>query len=110
MGAVESGLLELDATSVAALHQAGEVVLVDVRESHEWCAEHVPGAVRLPMSRFDAAAWPFTGRKVVLMCRAGMRSAMVGRRLLAEGHRAVVNFAGGMEAWKSAGLPIEEGD
>jgi rhodanese-related sulfurtransferase len=49
------GLVEIDATTLNAWLEAGEAVLVDVREPAEHAGEHIAGAQLLPLSRFDAA-------------------------------------------------------
>ena len=111
MGVVESGLIELEAETVAALLAAGEAVVVDVREIHEWSAERIAGAVWQPLSEFDAESWPsFPGRKTVIACKGGIRSALLAERLMAAGHPWAIHLKGGLEAWKDAGLPLEEGE
>ena len=86
----------------------GTCVLLDVREPDEFAREHVSGAVLMPLSRFDPRQIkPAQGQRVVLMCRSGRRSGDALRRChdLAT-HCEVVSMAGGIDAWKSAGLPV----
>jgi rhodanese-related sulfurtransferase len=45
-------------------------------------------------------------RPIVAVCRSGSRSAAVAQALLHAGYE-VENLAGGMEAWQSAGLPLD---
>lgn len=88
--------------------QAGDAVLVDVRERVEWNAGHAPQAVHLPLSRLMAyAELPKAagGRPVVAVCRSGHRSRQAARLLAARGHD-VVDVKGGMTAWERAGLPV----
>jgi hypothetical protein len=47
------------------------------------------------------------GKKVVLHCQAGVASAKAGEKLLAGGWAEVTHLAGGLNAWKQAGLLIE---
>lgn len=85
------------------------VLLLDVREPHEWAAGHAPGAVHLPMGAITLEAVP-TDRPVVCVCRSGNRSHHASRALAEHGVQAV-NMLGGMQAWASAGLPMEaDGD
>lgn len=87
---------------------AGEIVLVDVREPSEYEVEHIAGALLLPLSSFEADLFPtLPGKKLVLHCAIGKRSAAAGRMLLNEGHASVIHMTGGMDAWKAAGLPTE---
>lgn len=87
---------------------AGEALLLDVREDHEWTAGHAAEGVSLPLSRLDPAAVPGE-LPVVAVCRVGARSAMAAQALAARG-RPVVNMSGGMLAWAAAGLPVVRGD
>jgi len=109
MGETQQGLIELEATEVAALLEAGAITLVDVREPEEWEAERIPGAVLHPMSDFEPEAWPFAASdKVVIMCLGGVRSAAVAKRLLKAGLDRAVHLKGGLTAWKNSGLPVAE--
>jgi rhodanese-related sulfurtransferase len=88
----------------------GEALLVDVREPHEYEAEHVEGASLVPLGTVQLAALPeHGGRKIVVMCKMGMRGNTACRRLGEElsARETVYNLAGGIEAWKRAGLPVE---
>ena len=92
--------------------EAGEVVLVDVREPREYEAEHIAGALLLPLSSLDPEYFPvLPGRRVVLHCAIGKRSLAAAKMLRAAGHE-VAHMGGGMDAWKDAGLetelPVEE--
>src|SRR5215213_11493889 len=61
-----------------------ETVIVDVRESDEWDAGHIPGAVHVPRgyleSRIEGAV-PDRDRRVVLYCASGQRSALAAHTL-----------------------------
>ncbi len=98
---------------VARWLEAGAVLLVDVREPREYEAEHIAGALLLPLSSLDADYFPvLPGRRVVLHCAIGKRSLAAAKMLRAAGHRQVMHMAGGLDAWKDAGLetelPVEE--
>ena len=87
----------------------GSILLVDVRESNEWDAGHIPGATLNPLSVFDPSALPEgEGKRVVLHCRSGKRSvAALG--LAQENGRSDVraHFEGGMLEWAAAGERID---
>lgn len=88
--------------------EAGEIVLVDVREPSEYEVEHIAGAMLLPLSSFDPDLFPnLPGQKIVLHCAVGKRSEAAGKMLLNEGHAEIIHMTGGMDAWKAAGLPTE---
>jgi rhodanese-related sulfurtransferase len=99
-----------DITPAEALAAAerGEVLLLDVREQHEWDAGHAAGALHLPLGRLHPDAVP-QDRPVVTVCHLGGRSSMAAQALAGVGYD-VRNLAGGMEAWAQAGLPVVRDD
>lgn len=101
----------VDPAEVRRWYEAGEVVLVDVREANEFAAEHIPGAHHLPLSAFDPGRVPATaGRRLVIHCRSGQRCGMAAARLAASGYQGeILRMQGGLMGWKSAGGPTRPG-
>lgn len=98
---------ELHATEVHALLEAGEIILIDVREPAEYAAERIHGALLFPLSTFDPRALPADPRRrVVLHCGSGKRSLAAAHRCLETSSKDMAHMAGGMLAWKAAGHPI----
>ena len=95
--------IELEPAEVSARMARGEIVLVDVREPNETAAECIPGALAMPLSRFDPAALP--KGDVVLTCLGGKRSAAALARCQQAGVAVNTHMRGGLTAWKAAGLP-----
>jgi rhodanese-related sulfurtransferase len=84
------------------------MILVDVREPNETALERYPGAVIVPLSNFDVAQIPDPqGREVVFACRSGRRSVTASQAAQAQGLPYDAHLAGGIIAWKAAGLPTE---
>lgn len=82
------------------------VLLLDVREPHEWIAGHIEGATHVPMMQVsERLAEIPDDRQIVVLCHAGGRSAKVTEFLVAQG-RDAVNLTGGMLAWQGAGRPM----
>ncbi len=89
----------------------GTIVLVDVREPHEYADGHIPGATLNPLQSFDAGALPpkQEGRRIVLSCRSGKRSLVAMAHAQAAGRTDIVaHYPGGMLDWNAAGEPVEE--
>jgi rhodanese-related sulfurtransferase len=86
----------------------GSMLLVDVREPNEIAMERYPDAVVVPLSAFDPAAIPDPqGKQVVFACRSGRRSVTASLAAQEKGYPYASHLAGGILAWKAAGLPTE---
>ena len=88
--------------------EEGRMLLVDVREQNEVEAEAYPDAVVVPLSSFDPLAIPDPqGRQVVFACRSGRRSVTASLAAQERGFPYDAHLAGGILAWKAAGLPTQ---
>ncbi|HET7847821.1 MAG TPA: rhodanese-like domain-containing protein [Pseudolabrys sp.] len=88
----------------------GRMILVDVREPNETCIECYPEAVIVPLSAFDPAQIPDpAGKQVVFACRSGRRSVTASLAAQDRGYPYNCHLAGGIIAWKAAGLPTRNG-
>jgi rhodanese-related sulfurtransferase len=108
-GLFRSRVPELSPAEVEAGLEAGTILLVDVREPHEFAAEHIRGAVLAPLSRFEAAALKPGKRSIVLHCGVGQRSAVAAARCAKAGVAIAGHLKGGISAWKRAGFPTVSG-
>jgi len=98
----------IDAKTLEGLIEGRAALVIDVRETHEYEDEHIPGTVLYPLSFLDAEYLPkMDGMKVVVVCQVGQRSAAAGKQLIMEGIADVVSLEGGLNAWKEAGLETE---
>jgi sulfur-carrier protein adenylyltransferase/sulfurtransferase len=107
---VRSRIEEIDPAEAREELAAGDTVLVDTREPHEWDEAHLEGATLVPPAtvadRIEEVA-PDRSQRVVLYCRVGNRSARAADLLESElGYEDVASIAGGIEAWQQAGLPV----
>lgn len=74
--------------------------LVDVRTAKEWKADHVTGALHIPLDRLDRSLGQLRASDpIVTICHSGMRSAVAARTLRRNGWNAVT-VRGGMMAWR----------
>ena len=109
----------IDSVSVhdaLALLDGGETTFVDVRESQERLQGYIPGSVHAPRGFLEFIADPegpshdpaFTaGKRLVVYCGSGGRSALAAKTLTDMGFEGVTNLVGGIQAWSQAGGPIE---
>lgn len=119
-----------------ALMEREGYVMLDVRSTPEFGAEHVAGAYNIPylhkqpygmvanpdFGKVVEAAFPDRGAKLITTCGMGGRSTRAAAELLSRGYTAVVDLLGGfegerdeagkvcVEGWKDAGLPVETGE
>jgi rhodanese-related sulfurtransferase len=99
---------DLTPQEVAQGLEGGRILLVDVREPNETALERIPGSVLVPLSTFDPVEIPEpAGRDVVFTCRSGRRSITASLAAQEQGFAYGSHLAGGILAWKAAGLPTE---
>ncbi len=101
---------ETNVPDVKRRMDAGEkMLLVDVREDHEWTKGHLPGAMHMGrgvIERDIEQQIPDTDAKLVLYCGGGYRSVLVADNLQKMGYTNVESMDGGWRGWTEAGLPI----
>jgi rhodanese-related sulfurtransferase len=101
---------DLTPARVAELLAEDAIQLVDVRETHEREAGHVPGSRHVPLAELTTAAPSIDpGRPVVFVCRVGARSAMAAWSFARAGYDAH-NLDGGTLGWSASGLPLAPED
>ena len=98
-------MLEITPEKAFAEISSGQSIGIDVRESDEWSAGRAPKVSWNPKSAFNLSAMP-KNQRVILICRSGNRSGQLATEF-ADQNKDISNMAGGMKAWKEAGLPME---
>ncbi|WP_216900736.1 MBL fold metallo-hydrolase [Synechococcus sp. CCY 9618] len=104
-----AGLPELAAAWVA--EHRDQLTLVDVRSPAEVLGPdgRIPGSLAIPLPELEARAGEIPAAKpVVLLCHSGSRSALATQQLQKRGMARVANLRGGLRAWKTQGLPLEQ--
>jgi len=107
----------LSAVEAEALLGRDDVQFVDVREPAEWDKGHIPGAVHVVRGLLEFKADPSLaayhepkldpGKRLVVYCASGGRSALASRTLKDMGYPDVSNLQGGFTGWSEAGKPVE---
>ena len=92
----------------AQRHIDAGATLIDVREPAEHAAGALPGADHIPRGVLESVIPTrhlAADTEIILYCAGGHRSLLAARTLLDMGYRRVVSLAGGVGAWRNAGLP-----
>lgn len=106
----------LSPAEVMAEMSTGDLLLVDLREPGERTENGaIAGAVHAPRGMLEFYADPTSayhraefdpGRRTILYCASGGRSALAAEALQALGYRHVAHLDGGLKAWREAGFSI----
>jgi rhodanese-related sulfurtransferase len=89
-----------------------KAVFVDAREAGERAQGTIPGSIHAPRGFLEFIADPqgpmhkpelASGKRIVVFCASGGRSALASKTLVNMGLKNVANMAGGIAAWKEAG-------
>jgi molybdopterin/thiamine biosynthesis adenylyltransferase/rhodanese-related sulfurtransferase len=107
---VKSRIDQVDPRSAKEEIEAGDAMLIDTREPHEWDQAHLQGARLVPPASVReqiAEVVPERSARVILYCASGNRSARAADVLKNElGYESVASIAGGIQAWIEQGLPV----
>jgi sulfur-carrier protein adenylyltransferase/sulfurtransferase len=107
---IKNRISEVEPAEVHAQMNNGAVI-VDVRETEEFTAGHIPGAKHVPKSYLESrieAAVPDRSQHIVLYCASGNRSAYGARTLTEDlGYEHVESMRGGITLWKDLGYEVD---
>src|SRR5712664_1215673 len=92
------------------IDQRAPIKVVDVRESDEYAAGRVPGAIWVPRGFLEIRIEEKANRDeaLVLYCAGGTRSALAAKTLQDMGYQNVSSMAGGFTRWSDAAYPIDK--
>ena len=99
----ELSMQEITATALKQKLDAGEkLLLVDVREKFEFDICRIAGSKLIPLSEFPSRMNELdSASEIVLLCKAGVRSARALQLLKEAGFDKLWNLTGGITAWAS---------
>ena len=90
--------------------QAGEAVLVDVRETDEYATLHIEGTLLQPLSVLRSLPPDCEAAKAAIyFCNSGRRTSASTSVLDERRPENAFILEGGIEAWQRAGLPVIQG-
>jgi len=90
-----------------------DVTLIDVRDADAFLEAHIPGAMHIPLARIDGEiAYLPKGKPIVTYCTCPHDEAAADANMILAhgGIRDAFALAGGLGAWRDAGLPISSGE
>ena len=86
-------------------------LVLDLRESKEFAAGHITGAINIPFAKFkDRAAEleKYRNKPIILVDKMGQHASSTGNQLARDGY-AVRRLRGGMSEWTGQNLPVIKG-
>ncbi|MEO8976676.1 MAG: rhodanese-like domain-containing protein [Casimicrobiaceae bacterium] len=104
-----SPMKPISTLGVTRLINAGNPVLLDLRETKELDGGHLPNALHIPLSQLKDRGGEltrFAARPLIAYCDRGQRSSSAAATLSALGFKEMYQLSGGIRAWKDAGLPL----
>jgi len=108
LAAWRSDGLAVSTTSITAASALSTPVVVDIRQTVEYAAGHVPGALNVELGELVDAGLP--GGPVTVMCGHGERAMTAASVLERAGHGEVTVLSGGPSDWAGAsGREVETG-
>jgi rhodanese-related sulfurtransferase len=87
---------------------ADEALLLDIRDSKEFKAGHIAGAVNIPQAKLSDKLGELDDHRekfIIIADKVGQNAGAAGRRLRQNGFK-VFRLTGGMMEWQSQQLPV----
>lgn len=101
----------LNANGAVQLMNREKAVVVDVSDAAEFATGHIVGSKNLPaedmLSKLEGAV-KNKALPIILVCPSGTRAARLVAATKKLGYGNVQAIAGGLKAWREAGLPLEK--
>src|SRR6267143_3773073 len=104
----KKNITEISPGDAAAKSKSGNAVIIDVRDKDQWDEGHIPGAIHMSRGTIELdieEKVPDPNAMIICHCGGGGRSALAAETLQKMGYKNVHSMAGGLKAWKAAGLP-----
>ena len=99
----------IDPAALADRLEDDQLLVLDVRDDHEYAEAHIPGSVNLPYGELPERQGELPrDRTIAAICSGGKRSGLAASILQREGFEQVLHVAdGGVGTWRRAGRPVE---
>ncbi len=101
---------ETDVPHIAQrLNNNEQLILIDVREDHEWQQGHIPTAIHMGrgvIERDIEKTIPDKDTEIILYCGGGFRSVLAAYNIQKMGYTNVISMDGGVRDWQNSGYKL----
>jgi rhodanese-related sulfurtransferase len=103
------GASRVDPQQATHLINKEQGLVVDLRDNAAFLQGHIAGAKNIPHTRLaqsEQELAKYKEKPLILVCEMGRQSGPSGMALRKLGFTRVYMLAGGIQAWRAAGLPL----
>lgn len=96
-------------TAAVQMMNKSDAVVLDVRPTKEYKEGHILNAINIPLVELKKRITELEVHRekpVIVVCAVGQHAGMAGKELTHVGFNQVVRLDGGMNTWRTAGLPV----
>lgn len=101
----------LSAEQAVLLINHHDAIVIDIREKEAFVKGHIINAKNISQNELEKNDVPleqYKSQPIILVCQAGMTSKTLAEKLRKKGYAEIKVLNGGMNAWRSANLPLEK--
>ncbi len=107
------GSASLNTLQATQMINREDALMLDVRDAAAFAGGHILNARNIPLAQLEARVADLgkqkdKGKPIIVHCETGVRSTGAVAVLNKQGFEKVFTLAGGIAAWKQAGLPTEK--
>jgi len=105
------GSLLSPAMAIRLMNNNDDALVLDIRSVAEYKSGHIKGAKNSPLAEFSSSIDSYSSYKnqpVLIYCNSGNTATRAIKMLKKAGFENTNNLAGGIAAWKEAGLPLNK--
>ena len=88
-----------------------EATVIDIRSVNAFQEGHIVGAMNCPADNFEQkvnSLNKFKNKHLVIVCNLGNSAVKIAKQLKDQGFTQVSILQGGIQAWRTAGLPLQK--
>ena len=84
-------------------------IVLDIRDASEYSQGHIVDSIHIPYTQVEKRIGElesYKDRPIIIVCKMGQHSGLVGSQLRKAGFGQVSRLSGGISEWKNANLPL----